>query len=95
MSIAVMAAFALLGAAVGVAHFVSLQRNVRLYLSAGRLRHAVALQALRLALTVALFAAAALQGAAPLLLAAGGFLLARTFVLARHQRAGALPPAAP
>ncbi len=87
MSAAVLVACALLGFAAGVVHFLGLRRNVRLYVSAGRLRHAVALQAARLALTVALFAAAALQGAAPLLLAAGGFLLARAVVLARRERA--------
>ncbi len=85
MTAAVLAAFALLGFAAGVVHFVSLRRNVRLYVSADRLRHAIALQAARLALTVALFVVAALHGAAPLLLAAGGFLLARAAVLARRE----------
>lgn len=87
MSALVLAAFAALGFVTGVVHFVSLRRNVFLYVSAGRLRHAVALQAGRLALTVTLFAAAALHGAAPLLLAAGGFLLGRTVVLARREQA--------
>lgn len=88
MSTAGLAGFALLGFAAGVVHFLGLRRNVRLYVSAGRLRDAIALQAARLGLTVALFAFAAWHGAAALLLAAGGFLLARAVVLARREPAG-------
>lgn len=87
MSTALLGAWTLAGFAAGLVHFLGLRRNVRLYVSSGRLRQALALQAARLALTVALFVAAARQGAVPLLLAAAGFLLARTAVLARRERA--------
>ena len=71
----------LLGLACGIAHFALLQRNVHLYLNAGGMMHAIAVQLLRLAVTAAVLVFAAWHGALPLLLAAFGVMLSRPLVL--------------
>ena len=60
----------------GALHFHGLGRNTALYV-AGRAGRAVALQLLRMAITVAGLVLAGRQGGWPLLAAAAGFLLAR------------------
>jgi len=68
----------LVGLLVGVMHFSSLAFNLRLF-TAGRLLPALALQLLRVGLSVALLAALIRFGLAALLAGALGLLLARQF----------------
>jgi len=77
------------GFALGIAHFVTLRANVRLYVAPGPVWQAIALNLLRIGMTVAAFATAAVFGGAIAVLAGlAGFLLART-VLVRAAWSGA------
>ncbi|WP_077561672.1 ATP synthase subunit I [Polaromonas sp. C04] len=76
------------GFALGVVHFATLARNLRLF-AAGRLAAAFGLQFVRLAVTIACFAVLARQcGAGAVLAGLAGLLLARTWLL---RRTGAGP----
>jgi N-ATPase, AtpR subunit len=76
------------GFALGIAHFVTLRANVRLYVAPGPVWRPIALNLLRLGMTVAAFAAAVVCGGAIAVLAGlVGFLLART-VLVRAAWSG-------
>ncbi|MEO6972591.1 MAG: ATP synthase subunit I [Rhodoferax sp.] len=71
------------GFAIGLAHFATLARNLRLF-AAGRVAAAFALQLVRMAVTVACFVAlAVLLGAGAVLASLAGLLLARTWLLRR------------
>jgi F1F0 ATPase subunit 2 len=72
----------LAGALVGALHFASLAFNLRLF-SAGRVLPALALQLLRLGLSVAALAVLIRFGLAALLAGALGLLLARQLTLRR------------
>lgn len=74
------AAWIVPGFLLGALHFHGLGRNTALYM-AGHAGRAVALQLLRMAITVVGLVLAASQGAWPLLAAATGFLLARLFLV--------------
>jgi len=69
-----------IGGLIGLAHFMLLRWNVRLFLTQGALWRAVCLQMLRMALTALALLACALAGALQLLAAVGGLLLARQLV---------------
>lgn len=75
----------LVGLLVGTLHFASLGLNLRLF-SAGRVLPALALQLLRVGLSVALLAALIRLGLAALLAGALGLLLARQLTLRRMRR---------
>jgi hypothetical protein len=94
-----LALFALLGLALGGWHFASLRWLSRRLVGAGPgvppWGRMALLQALRIALLVALFYAAVRQGALPLLGLAAGVLLARTLMLRRERRVLALQEMAP
>jgi len=79
--------FAILGIGAGMLHFISLRWNARLYLQIGETRRAgakaLAINLLRIALTAAVFIVCARAGAAPLLLAFAGWLLARQLLLGK------------
>jgi F1F0 ATPase subunit 2 len=68
------------GLVLGVAHFLGLYANSRLYVQRGATGKAIALHALRIALTSVGLVAIAQFGAAPLLAAFVGFLIARPAV---------------
>jgi hypothetical protein len=86
-TIALAVLFALLGFALGIAHFTSLRANVGLYLHGGDRPAAVMLHALRLVvIALAWIAVAALGGAVGLVAAFAGFLGARPAVTARRRR---------
>ena len=72
----------LVGLLVGTLHFASLALNLRLF-SSGRVLPALALQLLRVGLSVALLAALIRLGLAALLAGALGLLLARQLTLRR------------
>lgn len=74
----------LVGALVGALHFASLALNLRLF-SAGRVLPALALQLLRVGLSVAALAALINLGLAALLAGALGLLLARQLTLRRMR----------
>ena len=69
------------GAGVGALFFRGLWRNARLIVEGGRVSTSVALIVGRFLLIGALLAVAALEGAAPLLVAALGVFVGRFFVL--------------
>jgi F1F0 ATPase subunit 2 len=71
------------GLALGLAQFLSLAWNTRLYTERGGAGRAVAAQVLRLAILAAGFAALAQAGAEALLFGLLGLLLARRLVLRR------------
>jgi len=77
------AAYLLAGLLTGVAFFALLRWNTGLYLRAGGLGVAVAVQVLRLAAVGFVLTLAARHGALPLLLAALGLLIARPIVTRR------------
>lgn len=71
------------GFALGLAHFGTLARNLRLF-AAGRVAAAFGLQFVRLAITIACFAVLAWRfGAGAALAGLAGLLLARTWLLRR------------
>ncbi|SER42678.1 F1/F0 ATPase, subunit 2 [Azotobacter beijerinckii] len=74
----------LVGLLVGALHFASLALNLRLF-CAGRVLPALALQLLRVGLSVAVLAALIRVGLAALLAGAAGLLLARQRVLRRER----------
>ncbi|SEJ61182.1 F1/F0 ATPase, subunit 2 [Pseudomonas linyingensis] len=74
----------LVGLLVGTLHFASLALNLRLF-SAGRVLPALALQLLRVGLSVALLAALIRLGLGVLLAGALGLLLARQLTLRRMR----------
>jgi F1F0 ATPase subunit 2 len=74
------------GAVLGTAYFVLLLRAVRAHAGRGATSRVVSLYFLRLALAGSAFWVIAQQGAAPLLLAMLGFVLARTAVQRRIGR---------
>jgi hypothetical protein len=80
--------FALAGAATGAAQGLMLRRNVELWLGGGSSLAAFGLHLGRLALTVAVLAAAAFSGWPALLGCAGGRLAARAFVIRKAWSAG-------
>jgi len=70
------------GFALGIAHFVTLRANVRLYVTPGPVWRPIALNLLRLGMTGAAFAAAVVFGGAIAVLAGlTGFLLARAMLV--------------
>ncbi|MDR3453740.1 MAG: ATP synthase subunit I [Rhodoferax sp.] len=76
------------GFVLGLAHFATLARNLRLFV-AGRLAAAFGLQCVRLAVTIACFAVLARWfGAGAVLAGLAGLLLARSWLL---RRTGAGP----
>jgi hypothetical protein len=75
------AGFLAVGAFAGTLHFALLRWNTALYARAGRIAAAAALQVLRLGALAGLLVIVARQGALPLLLAALGLLIARSFVI--------------
>lgn len=78
-----LAAGLLAGLLAGLVHFTSLALNLRLF-TTGRIAAALALQLLRLVLTVAVLVGLARLGVAAVLAAAVGLLLARQWVLRRR-----------
>ena len=74
----------LAGQLVGAVHFASLAFNLRLF-TAGRVLPALALQLLRVGLSVALLAALIRLGLAALLAGAGGLLLVRQLFIRRAR----------
>jgi hypothetical protein len=81
LDILALAAYGLLGIALGLVHFRSLAATIRLWREDGGARRAAALHGLRWAgLGLALWAVA-IQGGGPLLAAAAGILLARPLAL--------------
>ena len=86
-TIALAMLFALLGFGLGVAQFASLRANVGLYVQSGVRASAVLLHSLRLvAVALAWVAVAYAGGAAGLVAAFAGFLIARPVVTARLGR---------
>jgi hypothetical protein len=77
----------LVGLAGGIAHFVLLRSNARLYLAGGGVPLALGMQVLRLAATALVLGFAAWHGALPLLLTALGFTFARVLVLRATREA--------
>lgn len=73
----------LFGVTVGMAHFLLLSANARLYTAGGSWRKAGLLHASRLALTAALLWLVAQAGAIALIAALAGFLVARSILLVR------------
>lgn len=71
------------GGAVGAVYFRAVWWNVRQFVHGRRLGVVLALALGRLALLGGVLAAAALEGAAPLLAMAGGILIARAVVMRR------------
>jgi F1F0 ATPase subunit 2 len=87
ISIFVQAAmFAVLGVAVGVLHFRGLRETTRLYLGGGPKARPIALHALRVIVTAAVFVGIAQRGAVALLAAFAGFVAARVIAVARARR---------
>lgn len=72
--------FVAVGLVLGAAHFLGLYANARLYVCPGATGKAIGLHALRIALTSLGLVAIAQFGAAPLLAAFVGFLIARPAV---------------
>lgn len=68
------------GGMFGTAHFMLLRRTVRLTLSGSVMAQVLPLYAVRICVTVGAFWTIAQYGAIALLLALGGFLLARVLV---------------
>jgi hypothetical protein len=79
------ALYAVLGFAAGIAHVASLRGNARLWV-AGRPWQAQSLQALRLAVAVSLVVVVGHAGFWPLLLTATGFVLASGAVMLWRRR---------
>ncbi|HTW33910.1 MAG TPA: ATP synthase subunit I [Rhizomicrobium sp.] len=78
-------AFVGIGAIVGYLHLMLLSWNVRALFGLARGAWAIAAPAVRGVVVLAAFSAAALQGAAPLVAALIGFLIARAVVLRRPE----------
>ncbi len=76
----------LAGIALGAVYFLLLGRSVAVIGGMGDWRGAVGAFAVRIGLAAGVFALAAMQGVAPLLLTLIGFLVARTVVIARMKR---------
>jgi len=76
------------GSALGAAYFLLLGRSVGAISGAANRRGAAGYLMVRIGLAVAVFAAAAMQGAKALLFALTGFLIARAVAMARAQRRG-------
>ena len=76
------------GFGLGLVHFASLGRVSALFLAGGSPVRALALQFARLALLAGFLVLAARLGAAPLLAAALGVLIARAVVLRRFRKEG-------
>jgi len=77
MSYLAYAAFVALGAAAGALYFLLLYHSVRLHAAGAAVGRVAPLYLLRIAGAVAVFWTVAQQGALPLILALGGFVLAR------------------
>lgn len=75
------AAYATLGALIGMAYFAALAWNVRLYTGQGAVWNALVLHLARLGVAVAAFALCARQGAPPMLASLAGFLAMRTIAI--------------
>ena len=82
------AAAALAGVALGFIYFAALRHSVTRFEKQGGWRLVVLFSLLRIGCAIAAFALLARLGAVPLILAAGGFLLARTIAVRRVQKAG-------
>jgi F1F0 ATPase subunit 2 len=80
------APFVLLGALLGIGYFGALRSNVERYLFGRSIKAAVALHCGRLLFAGVAFVLIAQAGAAALLGALGGFLLARTLALCSGNR---------
>jgi len=75
------------GVLIGALHFLTLRHNARMFASDRSLPKALALQILRLTITVTALAIIAIQFAAlPLLITAAGILMARTIVVGVGDR---------
>lgn len=83
MSAAPILLFGVLGVIVGMIHLALLGKDVRLLVQAGGPVRAIGWRLVRLGLTGILLVWASRGGAAPLLAAAAGILLARQWVLYR------------
>lgn len=79
--------FGCLGSTAGAIHFLSLRKDAALLVSGGPVLTALGWRLGRLANTIGTLVWAATHGAAALLAAAGGFLLARHLVLRRLGQA--------
>lgn len=75
--------FACLGTGAGAFHFLSLRKDAALLVAGGPVLAPLGWRLGRLAVTIGTLVWAATHGAAALLAAAGGFLLARHMVLRR------------
>ncbi|MFZ1988322.1 MAG: ATP synthase subunit I [Alphaproteobacteria bacterium] len=82
------AAAALAGIALGFVYFAALRHSVTRLENQGGWRLIVLFSLLRIGCAIAAFALLAKLGAVPLILAAGGFLLARMIAVRRVQKAG-------
>lgn len=80
------ALFALVGLALGLAHFVGLRETTRLYLADGARARSIAIHVARMIATAAIFVWIAQRGAVPLLSTFAGFLAARMITVARARR---------
>ena len=80
------ALFALLGAALGVAHFLGLRHDARRYLARGAGVGVVAAHGARLLATTLVLTLVARSGFLPLLAVLSGFLIARFVVVERERR---------
>lgn len=76
------------GLVLGAVYFFLLARSAAAIGDAGNWRSAARFLVLRVALAVAVFAMAAMQGAPALLFALTGFLVARAIAISRVRRAG-------
>ncbi len=83
-----LAAMALAGIAFGLIYFAAVQRTAILFAAGRGWLAPVALTIARIALAAAFLAFAARLGAAPLLAAFAGFMLARAVALRAARRAG-------
>lgn len=77
MSYLAYAAFTAIGAVVGALYFLILYRTVQLHIAGAAVARVLPLYVLRAAGAVAVFWLIAREGAVPLLLALGGFVVAR------------------
>jgi F1F0 ATPase subunit 2 len=82
----VIALFAGVGFALGLAHFHGLRGDTRRYLEGGLRLWAVAAHAVRILATVAVLVFIARSGAAPLVAALSGFVVARFVAVAQVRR---------
>jgi F1F0 ATPase subunit 2 len=79
------AAYGMLGIALGTAYFAALQLNVRLYCDGVSVWKALLVHLLRVVAAGSVFTACAHHGALPLLSGFGGFMVMRTVSLRRRD----------